>query len=104
MVDFGYDNNAIRNQNLSNTADSVMIVLTEEPLPCRKAKKEWKFKCKSWIKKLLNCCLSQNITKKVNSLLNVSMLFLFIFISTLTNIRQINWIFLYQHEQNGPLL
>ena len=104
MVDFGYDNNAIRNQNLSNTADSVMIVLPEEPLPCRKAKKEWKFKCKSWIKKLLNCCLSQNITKKVNSLLNVSMLFLFIFISTLTNIRQINWIFLYQHEQNGLLL
>ena len=29
------------------------------------------------------------------------MLFLFIFISTLTNIRQINWAFLKSHEQKG---
>ena len=42
----------------------IMIALTEEPLPCWKnPKKERKFKCKSWIKKLINCCFSQNITK-----------------------------------------
>ena len=40
MVDFGYKNNAIRNQKHfksianSNVADSGMIVLTEELLPC----------------------------------------------------------------------
>ena len=69
MVDFGYNNNAIRNQKHfkpianGNVADSRMIALTDEPLPCWKPKKEWKFKCKSWIKKLINCCFSQNITK-----------------------------------------
>ena len=53
MVDFRYNNNAIRNQKHfkpianGNVADSGMIVLTEEPLTCRKPKKEWKFKCKS---------------------------------------------------------
>ena len=53
MVDFGYNNNAIRNQKhfkpIANgyVADSGMIALTEEPLPCRKPKKEWKFICKS---------------------------------------------------------
>ena len=42
MVDFGYNNNAIRNQKLfkpiadGNVADSGMIVLTDEPFPCRK--------------------------------------------------------------------
>ena len=56
MVDFGYNNNAIRNQKhfkpIANgyVADSGMIALTEEPLPCRKPKKEWKFICKSWMK------------------------------------------------------
>ena len=46
MVDFGYNNNAIRNQKHlkpianSNIADSGMIALTDEPLPCRKPKKE----------------------------------------------------------------
>ena len=30
-----------------NVADSGMIALIEEPLPCRKPKKEWKCKCKS---------------------------------------------------------
>ena len=30
-----------------------------------KPKKEGKFKCKSWIKKLINCYFSQNITKKL---------------------------------------
>ena len=45
MVDFGYKNNAIRNQKHfkpianSNVADSGMIVLTEELLPCWKPKK-----------------------------------------------------------------
>ena len=40
MVDLGYNNNAIRNQNYfksianGNFADSGMIALTEEPLPC----------------------------------------------------------------------
>ena len=53
MVDFGYKNNAIRNKNhfkpIANghIADSSMIALTDEPLPCQKPKKEWKFKCKS---------------------------------------------------------
>ena len=84
----------------NNTNQSLMIMLliviplTDEPLPCLKPKKEWEFKCKSWIKKLINCYFSQNIKKQVNSLLNVSLLFLFISINTLTNIRQINWIFL----------
>ena len=53
MVDFGYKNNAIRNHKHfkpmvnGNVADSSMMVLTEEGLPYRKPKKEWKFKCKS---------------------------------------------------------
>ena len=53
MVDFGYNSNASRNQKHfkpianGNVADSGMIALTDEPLPCRKPKKEWKFKCKS---------------------------------------------------------
>ena len=34
-----------------NAADSGMIALIDEPLPYWKTKKEWKFKCKSWIKK-----------------------------------------------------
>ena len=56
MVDFGYKNNAIRNHKHfkpmvnGNVADSSMMVLIEEGLPYRKPKKEWKFKCKSWIK------------------------------------------------------
>ena len=58
MVDFGYNNNAIRNQKYfkpiakGNVADSGLIALTDEPLLCREPKKEWKFKCKSWIKNL----------------------------------------------------
>ena len=53
MAGFGYNNNAIRNQKHfkpianDNVVDSSMIVLTDEPLPCRKPKNEWKFKCKS---------------------------------------------------------
>ena len=53
MADFGYNNNAIRNQKhfkpiaSGNVVDSGMIALTDEPLPYRKPKKEWKFKCKS---------------------------------------------------------
>ena len=64
MVDSGYNNNAIRNQKHfkpianSNVADSGMIAVTDEPLPYRKPKKKGKFKCKSWIKKLINCCFS----------------------------------------------
>ena len=52
MVDFGYTNNAIRNQKLfkaianGNVADSGMVALTYDPLRCRKPNKEWKFKCK----------------------------------------------------------
>ena len=47
MVDFGYNNIAIRNQKFfksianGNVTDSGMIALTDEPLPCRK---QWKFK------------------------------------------------------------
>ena len=69
IADFRYNNNAITNQKnykpIANgtTADSTMIALTDEPLPCWKPKKEWKFKCKSWIKKLINCCFSQIKTK-----------------------------------------
>ena len=57
MVDFGYNNNAIWNQKHfkpianDNVTDGGMIVLTDEPLPCWKLKKEWKFKSKSWVKK-----------------------------------------------------
>ena len=43
MVDFGYNNNTIGN---GNVADSGMIALSNDPLPCRKPKKEWKLKCK----------------------------------------------------------
>ena len=48
MVDFEYNNNAVRNQKHfkpianCNVADSDMIVLTDKPLPCRNPKKEWK--------------------------------------------------------------
>ena len=69
MADFGYNNNTIRNQKNvkpianGNIADSGMIPLPDKPLPRWKPKKEWKFKWKSWIKKLINCCFSQNITK-----------------------------------------
>ena len=53
MVDFGYKNNAIRNQKHfkpignGNVADSATISLTNQSLPCQKPKKEWTFKCKS---------------------------------------------------------
>ena len=53
MADFGYNSNAIRNQKQpkpianGNVADSGMIALTDEPFPCRKPFKKWKFKCKS---------------------------------------------------------
>ena len=56
MADFGY-NNATRNQKNfklianGNVSDSGVIALTDEPLPCWKTKKGWKFKCKAWIKK-----------------------------------------------------
>ena len=77
--------NAIRNQKHFkpianvNVADNGMIALTDEPLRRWKAKEEWKFNWKSWIKKLINYCFSQNITKHKlrGSLLNVSMLFPF---------------------------
>ena len=42
MVDFGYNNNAIRNQknfkpiSNGNITDTDMIALIDEPLPCRK--------------------------------------------------------------------
>ena len=100
MVDFRYNNNAIRNQKLfkpivnGSVADSGMIALTNEPLPCRKPKKEWKFKWKSWIKKTHQLQLLPKYNKtQVISLLDVSILFLFIFISTLAN-SKISWIFL----------
>ena len=69
MADFRYNNNAIRNQKKSkpiangNVADRGMIALTDEPLPFWKTKTEWKFKCKYWTKKLINCCFYQNIRK-----------------------------------------
>ena len=43
MVDFGYNNNAIRKQKhfkpIANVADSGMIALTGEPFPCSNLKK-----------------------------------------------------------------
>ena len=54
------------------------------------------FKCKSWIRTHQLLLLPKYNKTQFNSLLSVSMLFLFTFISTLTNIRQINWIF-YNH-------
>ena len=61
-----------------NVADSDMITLTDEPISCWKPKKEWKFKCKSWIKKTNQLLLLPKYNKaQVNSLLNVSMLSLF---------------------------
>ena len=94
MVDFGYNNNTIRNQKHfkpianGNVVGSGMIALTEEPLPCRKPKKEWKFKTHQLL------LLPKYNKTQVDSLFNVSLLFLFIFMSTLKNIRQVNWIFL----------
>ena len=86
MSDFGYNNNAVRNQKkfkpIANcyVADSGIIALTDEPFPCWKPKKECKFnKCKSWIKKPDQLLFLPNYNKiHVNSLLNVSMLFLFL--------------------------
>ena len=46
MADFGYNDNAIRNQKIfhpiahGNVADCGMVVLTDEPLPCRKKSKK----------------------------------------------------------------
>ena len=51
MADFEYNNNTIRNQKKfkpianGNVADSGMVSLTDEPLPCWKPKNEWKSKC-----------------------------------------------------------
>ena len=54
MANFGYNNNAIRNQKhfktIANGDVADIVALTDEPLPCRKPKKEWKFKCKSCTK------------------------------------------------------
>ena len=42
MAEFGYDNNAIRNQKIfkpiahGNVADYGMVALTDEPVPCHK--------------------------------------------------------------------
>ena len=88
MVDFGYNNNAIRNQKHfkpianGNVADSGMIAL----------KKNGSLNVNLVTHQLLLLPIYKKI--QVNSLLNVFMLLLFIFISTLTNIRQIKLIFL----------
>ena len=56
MVDFGYNDNNIKNDkhfkpiSNGNIANTSMIALLEEPLPCRKTWKEWKFKYKSLTK------------------------------------------------------
>ena len=58
-------------------ADSDMIFLTER-ISISKPKKEWKFKCKSWIKKTYQLQLFPKYNKtQVSSLLNVSYFFLF---------------------------
>ena len=88
MVDFGYNNNAIRNLKHfkpianGNVTDSSMIALTDESLACWKPKKEWKFKCKSWKKKSTAAMLLPKYSKtqvnSLGSLLNASMVFLFL--------------------------
>ena len=80
MVDFGYKNNAIRNQKHfkpivnGNVAHSSMIALTDESLPCWKSKKEWKFNCKFWIKNSSTAAmlLPKYGRKQLNSLPNAS--------------------------------
>ena len=95
MIDFGYNNNAIRNQKhfkpIANgdVADSGMITLTDEPLPCWKPKKEWKFKCKYWMQKTqLNRWFSQNITKHK---LIVYLMYLYYFFSYLYKFLKRHW-------------
>ena len=98
--------NGIRNQNNfklianGNVVDSHMIDLTDESLSCWKPKKEWKFKCKSSKKNQLLLCFSQNIAKhKLTAYLIIYGISFLIFTSTLTDIGQINWIFLKPHQQ-----
>ena len=102
-VEFGCTNNAIRNQKHfkpianGNAADIRMIALADDPLLCWNPKKEWKFKCKSWITKtyLLLLCFSQNREKhKLTAYLMNYAISSLIFISTLPDIGQISWIFL----------
>ena len=85
MADFGYNYNVNRNQKKckpianGNVADNGMIALTDKPLSCWKPRKEWKFRCKSWIKKTHQLLLLAKYSKtQVSSLLNLSMLFLFL--------------------------
>ena len=82
MFDFGYNNNATRNQKyfkpIAND-NSHKIAWTDGTRPCWKPKQEWKFKCKVWIKKTHQLLLLPKYSKtQVNSLLNVSVLFLFL--------------------------
>ena len=94
MTDSRYNNNAITNQKRikpianGNAADSSMIPLTDEPLPCWKPKTEWKVKCKSWIKKLINSCFSQIKTKHK---LTAYLIYLCYFISYLYKYLNRNW-------------
>ena len=83
MTDFGHNNNVVRNQkhfkSIANgdVADSDMISLTEQ-ISISKPKKEWKFKCKSWIKKTYQLQLFPKYNKtQVSSLLNISYFLLF---------------------------
>ena len=84
MVDFGYNSNVIRNPKHfklianGNVVDNLMIDLTDESLPCWKPKKECKFKCKSWKKSTAAMLLPKYSKTQVSSLLNASMLFLFL--------------------------
>ena len=84
----------LETKNISNQSLMVMLLKWHDchnwrATSTRKPKKEWKFECISWIKKPNQLLFLPKYNKtQVNSLLNVSMVFLFIFISTLTNIRQ----------------
>ena len=83
--------------------NSSMITWTDKPLPCWTFKKEWKFKCKSWIKKTHRLLLLtyQNTSWQLTSCI-YAISFL-IFISNSADILQINWIF-YHISKKGYFL
>ena len=93
MADLEYNNNAIKNKKKfkpianANVANSDIIALTESHFHVEKLKKNESLNgYKYCIKKLINCCFSQNITKhKLRAYLKYQAVSFFIFISILTD-------------------